>query len=122
MAHILIIDDDDEVRSILVRMVRREGHETSEARDGREGLALQTARRADVVITDIVMPEMEGLETIGELLRVSPKLPIIAISGVTNASLYLAISRGLGVKFALGKPIAPHVLAQTVRSALASAA
>lgn len=122
MAHILLIDDDDNVRQLLACVLRREGHEITEARDGREGIALQNHRSADVVITDIVMPDMEGLETIGRLLHTTPKLPIIAISGVANARLYLTLSSGIGAKFALEKPIAPHVLAQTVRSALASAA
>jgi DNA-binding NtrC family response regulator len=118
MAHVLIIDDDDEVRGVLARILHRDGHKTSEARDGREGVAVQAADNADVVITDIVMPEMEGLETISTLLRASPELPIIAMSGVTNARLYLAASRNFGAKFTLGKPIAPHVLSQTVKRAL----
>ncbi len=119
MAHVLIIEDDDDVRGVLALALRRSGHKTTEARDGREGLAMQTELPADVVITDIVMPEMEGTETIMELLRIAPKLPIIAISGVTNASLYLAASRGLGAKVTLGKPIPPARLLSAVEEALA---
>ena len=119
MAHILIIDDDDDVRGVLALTLRRKGHQTGEARDGREGLAMQTELPADIVITDIVMPEMEGLETIIALLQAAPKLPIIAISGVTNAGLYLAASRGLGAKATLGKPILPERLLRAVDEALA---
>lgn len=119
MAHVLIIEDDDDVRGVLALALRRSGHKTTEARDGREGVAMQTELPADVVITDIVMPEMEGTETIIELLRLAPKLPIIAISGVTNASLYLAASRGLGAKVTLGKPIPPARLLSAVEEALA---
>ena len=119
MAQILIIEDDDEVRRVLALALRRRGHSTLEARDGREGLALQAGDPADVVITDIVMPEMEGTETIMALLRAAPKLPIIAISGVSNANLYLAASRGLGAKVTLGKPIPPDRLLRAVDEALA---
>ena len=118
MARILIIDDDDAVRDILASVLRRQGHWTIEARDGREGLAMQSAMRADVVITDIVMPEMEGLETISTLHRTAPSLPIIAISGVTNATLYLAASRGFGARLCLWKPIAPAHLVKAVTQAL----
>jgi DNA-binding NtrC family response regulator len=119
MAQILIIDDDDDVRRVLALALRRSGHKIVEARDGREGIALQAEDPADVVITDIVMPEMEGTETILALLRAAPKLPIIAISGVSNANLYLAASRGFGAKLTLGKPIPPDRLLKAVDDALA---
>jgi CheY-like chemotaxis protein len=118
MARILIIDDDDEVRRLFASLLRRQGFQTTEARDGREGLATHAVARADVVITDIVMPGMEGLETILSLLRATPGLPIIAISGVTNAALYLATAHGLGARVALSKPITPGTLLHAVRSAL----
>src|SRR3954466_13840356 len=81
MAHILIIEDDERVRRLFSTLLQHAGHQASEARDGREGLALQAECHPDLVITDIVMPGMEGLETISALRRLHPDLPIIAISG-----------------------------------------
>lgn len=121
MAHILIIEDDERVRRLYSTLLQHAGHQASEARDGREGLAIQAERHADLVITDIVMPGMEGLETISALHRSEPELPIIAISGVANAHLYLASSRAMGARYALTKPISAAALTKAVDFALANA-
>ena len=85
MAHILIIDDDDSVRDILKRFLERFGYIVSLASSGREGLRLLQQKKTDIVITDIFMPEMDGLEVILEIRkrchRLSGSLPVIAISG-----------------------------------------
>ncbi|MCH8809524.1 MAG: response regulator, partial [Proteobacteria bacterium] len=81
MARILIIDDEDELRSMLRQMLEQAGHEVTEAVNGAEGIRLYEQDRPDLIITDIIMPEKEGVETIIALRRADPDLPIIAISG-----------------------------------------
>lgn len=83
MAHILVIDDDDSVRETFKRFLERLGHVVSSASNGREGLYLFRQKKADIVITDIFMPEADGLEV---LLEIRGKhghadVPIIAMSG-----------------------------------------
>ena len=81
MATILIIDDDRQMRDILRQRLEREGHEVMEAPDGKVGLQLQKKTPFDLFITDIIMPEMEGIETIKILRHDYPELKIIACSG-----------------------------------------
>ncbi len=109
MASVLIIDDDDMVRTMLLRTVTRGGHEAFGARDGVEGVARFREHPADLVITDIFMPNQEGLATIMELRRVKPDLKIIAISGGgARASLdVLPVAEALGAQRTLRKPFTP---------------
>jgi CheY-like chemotaxis protein len=81
MARILVIDDDEDARAVLRRMLEAAGHSVLLASNGAEGLKLQRISKSDVVITDIFMPEKEGLETIRELKDLDPEIAIIAISG-----------------------------------------
>ena len=81
MPRILIIDDEESIRSVLCSLLEGAGYEVMEAQNGRAGI--QQCRRVpvDLVITDIIMPEGEGLETIRELRRLYPGLKIFAMSG-----------------------------------------
>jgi len=81
MARILIIEDDPEVRQLLQSLLVRAGHAVIEAADGREGIHLYRTNKPDLVVTDLIMPGQEGLETIVELHREFPDQKIIAISG-----------------------------------------
>lgn len=81
MARVLIIDDEEQVRKMIREVLEGAGHEVVEASNGREGMKLYEANPTDVVITDLVMPEQEGLETITKLRRRFPAAKIIAISG-----------------------------------------
>jgi len=81
MARILLIDDDAPVRRTLRKMLERQGYEVEEAPDGKAGLTLYQENPADLIITDLIMPEMEGIETIMELRRRFPDVKIIAMSG-----------------------------------------
>ena len=107
MARVLIIDDDNQVRSALRRWLERAGHDAFEAENGNEGLRLLGRERVDLVITDILMPEKEGLETIIELKRDYPGTKVIAISGSGQyASLeYLKAAERLGADRSFSKPI-----------------
>src|SRR5687767_1549944 len=81
MARILVIDDDRDVRTLVLYELEAAGHEVRAASDGAQGMALQRALAADVVVTDIFMPEKEGIETICDLNAEFPQVKIIAISG-----------------------------------------
>jgi len=81
MARILVIDDDIQILEMLGQTLEREGYEVVDALDGKEGMRLYREAPTDLVITDIVMPEKEGVETIMELKRDFPDVKIIAMSG-----------------------------------------
>ena len=81
MARILIIEDDEMMSKMVAQAIQNQGHETIQAADGDEGLRLFRENPTDVVITDIPMPEKEGIATIHELKREFPDAKIIAVSG-----------------------------------------
>ena len=88
MARILIIDDEEKFRKMLRQMLERAGHEVVEAPDGKEGVKLYREKLTDLIITDIFMPEKEGIQTIKELKRDFPEAKIIAISGGGRNGLF----------------------------------
>ena len=81
MAHVLVVDDEEAVRTLVCRALALDGHEVTEAADGKEAMRLFSESPPDVVITDIIMPEKEGLEIIMEMRQEDPDVKIIAISG-----------------------------------------
>lgn len=106
MARILIIDDDANVRYTLRQMLESAEHEVFEAPDGAAGVSLFRQKRPELVITDIFMPERDGLETILTLKSEFPTVKIIAISGggqLGNLS-YLEMARAFGAERVLVKP------------------
>ncbi len=119
MMRILLVEDDEDLRFGLADVLTAAGHVVVEAPDGKEGLRLLEKREPDLLITDLVMQGMEGIETILEFRRRCPDLPIIAISG--NA-LYLKNSQGLGADATLLKPIAKKTLIDTVAEVIAARA
>jgi CheY-like chemotaxis protein len=113
MARILLIEDDNEVRTMLCLTLTHFGHTVIEARNGKEGLELFKHARADLVITDIVMPEKEGLEVLVELRgKQVPPVKIIAISGGGRqiAADYLRMAKLMGASRVLAKPFFNEVL------------
>jgi len=117
MARILVIDDDPNIRRVLQRMLDRAGHEVAVAVDGVEGLRLFAAEAFDLVITDIIMPRREGLETIVELRRQKGGVPIIAMTGYVGRP-YLDAAARLGACEVLFKPYDNHQLMAAVDRAL----
>lgn len=109
MADILIIDDDPQMRRLLIRILGGAGHTVREAENGRIGVALFKERQPALVITDIVMPDMEGIETILTLGQDGGTVPIIAISGGSDP-IYLKAATGLGAAASLKKPFAAKEL------------
>lgn len=111
MAQILLIDDDDLLRGVLAKALVHAGHVVIQAADGQQGVELARATSVDLVITDLIMPVQEGVETIVKLRRERPALPIIAISGgVTHSKLYLEIAAKIGARRILAKPFTPQEL------------
>lgn len=95
---IIIIDDDDQIREMLMEMLVREGYEVLPASNGKEGIRLYRERQTDLIITDIVMPEKDGLETIMELRKDFPEVKVIAMSGGgrNGPESYLQVAKRLG--------------------------
>jgi len=120
MARILIIDDDVQILDMLRQILKSEGYEVVEAADGREGIRLYREDPADLIITDIIMPEKEGIETIMELKRDFPDVKIIAISGGgrIGPEEYLPMAEMLGAKRTFSKPVERKQLLNAVRKLL----
>jgi PAS domain S-box-containing protein len=116
---VLVIDDDSAVRGFLRQILGGAGYVVVEAGDGKSGMSKIGPQAVDLVITDLVMPEQEGLETLQRLRIERPNLPVIAISGAFGGS-YLKTARRFGATATLAKPIDPEALLRTVREALAS--
>jgi DNA-binding NtrC family response regulator len=118
MARILVIDDEPDMRVLLEQTLKAAGHEVILAADGREGVERYRASPADLVITDLYMPNQEGLETIGELRRRFPEVAIIAMSGKAAALTMLSIAQKFGAIGILHKPFLTEELIAAVGKAL----
>lgn len=116
MAKILLVDDDAQVRKMLKLTLEREGYEIVEAADGNEAVQVYDPETIGLVITDIVMPEKEGIETIMELKAINPQVSVIAISGGGRISPedYLKWARRFGVANTFTKPVDREELLATV--------
>ena len=124
MTRVLVIDDSPTARRMVRVALEPGGYEVLEASDGRMGVDMQRAKPCDIVITDLIMPEKEGFETIRELHREWPALEIIAISGGSPAldkQHLLRTAQCFGAARALAKPFTVRQLSDTVASALADA-
>ncbi len=120
MARILIVDDEDEIRNMLRQMFEREGFEVVEAPDGKEALKIFRKEQTDLVITDIIMPEQEGLETIIKLKKEFPKVKIIAMSGggIIEPEPYLNMAEKVGALRTFTKPVKREEILETVKDVL----
>lgn len=122
MRRLLLIDDDDRLRSVLAKSLVHAGYDVIQAADGLQGVELARIAPFDVVITDIVMPVQEGVETIVQLRQEHPAMPIIAISGgVTNSKVYLDIAEKIGAQRILAKPFTPQELIEQIDAVMADA-
>jgi CheY-like chemotaxis protein len=121
VAQILIIDDEAEIRVLCRRILEPAGYDVTEARDREVGVRLYRISRHDVIITDIIMPEKEGIETIMVLRRDFPEVKIIAISGGGQAmagAACLQAAKRLGVAKTLAKPFSKQELPAAVQDVL----
>jgi len=117
MQKILIIDDEPHILLMLKKMLEQSGYEIDLAANGNEGIELFRKSAADLVITDIIMPEKEGLETIREMRRLRPDLKIIAMSGggKVSADNYLEIAKIFGASRAAAKPFTNKEMVSAVQ-------
>jgi DNA-binding NtrC family response regulator len=120
MSHILVIDDDISICLMLQHALEKPGYRVTVAHDGQKALAAHKADPADLVITDLVMPGMEGIETILELKRRSPALKIIAMSGggMGKGADYLTMARKFGAQRTITKPFTIQQFTQAVAEVL----
>ena len=120
MARILVIDDAAAVRELLEQMLRLAGHEVLLAGNGKEGLDLLRQQPVELVITDLFMPEKEGLETIQELHRDFSNLPVIAMSGEPGMPSLLGIAQRFGAITTIEKPFDRTEMMAAIDEALRS--
>lgn len=116
MAKILVFDDEPFILLMIKKMLEKAGHEVDMALNGREGMELFEKNKPDLLITDIIMPEKEGLETIIELRKKYPELKIIAISGGGRIGPdgYLPGAKLLGADMVFQKPLVQKEFMQAV--------
>jgi CheY-like chemotaxis protein len=114
MANVLVIDDDPGIRDLLEGALADRQHHVISAANGRDGVQLCSAHPPDLVITDIMLPEQDGLEILVYLRGTNPHLPVIAISGAAPEWNYLQIARKLGARATLQKPFRIDALQQLV--------
>ncbi|MBI3850786.1 MAG: response regulator [Verrucomicrobia bacterium] len=120
MPRILVVDDDDTFRDTLEVVLKRAGHEVLTARDGKEAVNVYRQQPADLVLTDLIMPNQEGVETIVELRRDYPGIKIIAMSGGgrVDAKEHLAIAEQCGARRTLTKPFTLDQILTAIREVL----
>lgn len=109
MAKILIVEDEDELRNAIRRTLEINGYEVTTAEEGRKALMLIEKDKPDLVLTDIFMPGMEGLETIQKLAGAHPGLPIVVMTGSLDR-LFLDLGLKFGAVHGLNKPFSTDEL------------
>jgi len=118
MARILIVEDDPALREVLQLTLGRAGHTVLAAADGREAAALYRTQPLDLVVTDIYMPNADGLEILLDLRAHHQALKIIAISGQIVRGNMLPVAASLGASRTIAKPFQPHELITAVNEVL----
>jgi len=122
MAKVLVIDDEPGIRGIMCRVLEAAGHDVTAFANGAGAIEHVRQEPADLVITDLFMPEVEGIETIREIHRLRPDMRIIAISGVDfEGGDYLRVARKFGASATLKKPFWPADLVELVSRVLSPA-
>ena len=124
MIRILLVDDDDMSRGAIHKMLERAGYAVESTSDGDEVIRMYGQEAADLVITDLIMPDKDGLEIIQDLRRLNPQVRILAISGGgrVDANEYLAVARKFGAVEVLSKPFTKDDLRKAVDAALGTKA
>jgi two-component system response regulator (stage 0 sporulation protein F) len=119
MANILVMDDEAPIRTWVSMALQSAGHSVLEAANGREGLLVYRQQPADLVLVDLLMPELNGLDTIMELTREFLDVKVIAISGLAAEHDLIKTARLLGARQTLHKPFGIEELLKAVRYELA---
>ena len=116
MATVMIVDDDQQIRKLLGLMLANAGYHILVASNGVEAVKAYKEQPSDIVLTDIIMPEKDGIETIRDLKGINPDVQIIAISGggLGNPDLYLDMAEKMGAAATIMKPIDRNELLSTI--------
>jgi len=120
MACVLIIDDDQGIRELFADAMEEAGHTVYQAKNGLEGVKIAQEISPDVIVVDVFMPEMDGVEVILKLRKTEPDLRIIAVSGggLSHNFQFLDLTNNLGANLVLHKPILPDELVEHVATCL----
>ncbi|WP_421901722.1 response regulator [Maridesulfovibrio sp.] len=122
MPRILVVDDDPISRQVLKAMLEKEGHLVTEAEDGVKAVKGYDRNLIDLVITDIFMPEKEGVQTVRELMKENPDVKIIAVSGGSSSANYDSLDwiKMFGVKYTFTKPFNANAILAAIDDLLGS--
>lgn len=120
MTRILIIDDEPDIRSTLRAILEIQGWQVDEADNGRSGIECIRQKGADLVITDILMPDTDGLETVREIQKAAPQIPIVAMSGGGHLTPdnFLKIAEHLGASRTFRKPFLAREVVDAIHELL----
>lgn len=120
MARILVVDDEEDFRRIVSRMLTAAGHQVEEAADGRQAIEAYRARPVDLVLADLYMPDIDGVEAIIRLRHEFPDVRIIAVSGGGHLGKedVLKIAAGIGAQATMAKPLVKKTLLKAVEKVL----
>jgi CheY-like chemotaxis protein len=120
MARILIIDDDPTIQILFSQFLKSKGHTILQAEDGRKGISILKSQQLDLVITDIMMPEMDGLEILMGIRDAEIEIPVIAISGgMRDLPInFLRHAKLFGASYVFEKPVPLDILNNSVNSLL----
>jgi len=118
LAQILVVEDDDDVRELIITMLEGVGHRVTHASNGVDGIQKYKNEDIDLVITDIMMPEKDGIETIRELKKCNQDVKIIAITGYRGRFNRLPAAEFLGAQETLLKPFTKSDLLSTINKLL----
>lgn len=118
---ILVVDDEPGLRDMIGHVLTSAGHRVMSAGNGQQAIKLMAEHNFDVVVTDVIMPEKDGIEVIGELRRRRPQVRIIAMSGGGHVPVeqYLKIAKGVGAHAVIEKPFSNRDLLATIESVVA---
>ncbi len=111
---ILVVDDESSITDLVYSILTEKGYEVTMAKDGKEGLKVFESVKPDLVITDIVMPDMEGIEFMRSLVKMRKGLPIIVMSGNVLGTKFLETARIFGAQATLRKPFAIQELLEVI--------
>ncbi len=122
-ANILLVDDDDQIATIIQKALATFGYTVVRARNGREALAAYDRHSVQLVLTDLIMPDGEGMELIMALRKAHPTVKIIAMSGGGHGDpeANLKVARIIGAMKTLAKPFSVDELQRVVKECLAAA-
>ncbi len=120
MARVLVVDDDDQVRELFSLGLKHQGHDVTPTGSGTEAMKLVRRGKFDVLVTDLVMPDTEGMEIIMTVRDLSIPIKIIAVSGggTSGNNTYLDAAKRLGADLTLSKPVSASRLAEAVKIVL----